>query len=59
MEESAAGKTGENCQYSGIYRCSEHDFMEIALSEGETFPPCKGGDGTGHAAVWKLMRRTL
>lgn len=59
MEERTEWNTGENCEYSGIYRCEEHDYTEIALSEGETFPPCKGGDGSGHAAVWRLMRQTL
>ncbi|MFP4362789.1 MAG: hypothetical protein ACLFR1_02845 [Spirochaetia bacterium] len=51
-------KTGEVCEQSGMYRCKEHIDQEIALSEGETFPPCKGGDGKGHAAVWVLERAT-
>jgi hypothetical protein len=49
--------TGEKCQQSGVYKCSQHPSQEIPLSVGETFPPCKGGDGKGHAANWILVRK--
>lgn len=49
-------KTGQTCVESGIYRCSKHSTKEIALSKGETFPPCSY-DG-GHGATWILVRAT-
>jgi hypothetical protein len=52
-----SGKTGEKCIQSGVYRCSIHSSQEIPLSAGETFPPCKGGNGAGHAATWNLVRK--
>lgn len=48
--------TGQTCTQSGIYRCSKHSSKEIALSKGETFPPCSY-DG-GHGATWILVRAT-
>ena len=48
------GKTGEKCQKSGVYRCTQHPENEIPLSEGERFPPC--GIGDGHGAIWELVR---
>ena len=51
------GKTGEKCKQSGVYRCSTHSTQEIPLSKGETFPPCRGGNKTAHAAIWKLVRK--
>lgn len=46
--------TGQKCQQSGIYRpdCKE---KQIALSSGETFPPCS----TCRRAVnWTLVTPT-
>jgi hypothetical protein len=48
------GSTGHKCQRSGIYQsdcCSER----IALSYGETFPPC---GGCRRAANWTLIQPT-
>lgn len=47
-------RTGETCQTSGIYRPDCGD-KEIALSEGERFPPC--GD-CNRAVNWTLVRAT-
>jgi hypothetical protein len=47
--------TGHICQQSGIYRGDCHRSKEIALSKGETFPPCHNC----HRAInWKLSRPT-
>jgi len=46
--------TGKKCEQSGIYRpdCRE---KQIALSKGETFPPC----ASCHRAVnWTLVQAT-
>jgi hypothetical protein len=51
------GKTGEKCQQSGVYKCSIHPTQTIPLSKGETFPPCKGGTGIGHATTWILVSK--
>ena len=48
-------KTGSKAQQSGIYRSDCRDRYEIALSVGETFPPC----WACHRAVnWRLVRPT-
>jgi hypothetical protein len=47
--------TGQKCPESGIWRGDDAHPEEIALSGGETFPPCGGC----HRAVnWSLIRRT-
>lgn len=49
-----SGTTGHKCQRSGIYQsgcCTER----IALSFGETFPPCSG---CYKAATWTLVQPT-
>ena len=48
-------KTGSSNQTSGIYRGDCSCSKEIALSNGETFPPCS----SCHKAVnWTLVRAT-
>ncbi len=47
--------TGQTCQESGVYKCSQHPTNEIPLSKNETFPPCSVGGG--HSATWILVRR--
>jgi hypothetical protein len=46
--------TGYKCQRSGIYQ-SSCCSARIALSYGETFPPCSGCDG---GASWTLVQAT-
>ena len=51
--------TGEKCQESGIYRgdCSANAAhkKEIALSKGDTFPPCAA---CSRSVNWTLIRAT-
>ena len=47
-------KTGKKAKESGIYDNNCHT-KEIALSKGETFPPCPG---CNKAAKWRLVRPT-
>lgn len=54
----STGKTGELCLQSGVYCCSKHKDYEIALSEGEPFPPCKTKEGLEHGATYELIRPT-
>jgi len=46
--------TGQKCEQSGIYKSSCHG-VEIALSKGDTFPPCQE---CRRAANWILVRPT-
>lgn len=46
--------TGSSCQQSGIYANDCHK-KQIALSRGETFPPCSG---CHRAANWRLVQAT-
>jgi hypothetical protein len=47
--------TGQTCTQSGIYKGDCNHSHEIALSRGETFPPC----AHVHRAVnWTLVRPT-
>lgn len=46
--------TGGTCTQSGIYANDCHS-KEIALSQGEKFPPCSG---CRQAANWRLIRPT-
>ncbi len=46
--------TGEKATQSGIYANDCH-AKQIALSKGETFPPC---DHCHRAAHWRLIRPT-
>jgi len=52
---TTSGRTGEQCQVSGVYKCSSHGGNEIPLAKGNTFPPCSLGGG--HGTVWVLVRR--
>jgi len=57
LEPDLAARTGETCPRSGLYECEVHtDDSRIALSEGETFPPC--GVESGHETTWKLVKST-
>ncbi len=47
-------RTSEKCQQSGIYRSTCADRIEIALSRGDTFPPCRNHGVVG----WMLIRPT-
>jgi hypothetical protein len=47
-------RTGQQAAASGIYANDCHR-KEIALSKGETFPPCSG---CKRAASWRLVRAT-
>lgn len=33
--------TGQKCDVSGIYQSTCTDKTQIALSKGDTFPPCR------------------
>ncbi|HEY4894945.1 MAG TPA: hypothetical protein VII01_02545 [Solirubrobacteraceae bacterium] len=46
--------TGQTAAVSGIYANDCHD-KQIALSKGETFPPCSG---CKRAANWRLIKAT-
>lgn len=48
-----SGTTGQVCQVSGIYKCSQHPANIIPLSKGEKFPPCSWRGG--HSATWVLV----
>lgn len=48
-------RTGTKCTQSGIYRADCVHRTQIALSKGDTFPPCQR---EGHAVVWILVRAT-
>lgn len=50
-----ASSTGYKCSQSGIYRSACVHRVEIALSKGDTFPPCQRGR---HAVTWTLVRAT-
>jgi len=51
--------TGEKCQTSGIYTgsCHNHHVKEVALSVGNTFPPCNTGSCSG-AVTYTLKTQT-
>jgi hypothetical protein len=47
-------QTSEKCQQSGIYQSTCTDKTQIALSKGDTFPPCRN-----HGSVnWVLQTAT-
>lgn len=48
-------KTGETCHQSGLYRGDDEHHEEIALSSGETFPPCRSCQ---RAVNWTLIQAT-
>ena len=46
--------TGQKCSQSGIYQSACGDRLQIALSRGDTFPPCRN-----HGSVsWQLIQAT-
>lgn len=49
------GTIGSKCPKSGIWQCSHPHHEQIALSVGETFPPCSGGSGP---TTWTLITPT-
>ncbi len=52
------GQTGEKCQVSGVYQgdCIPTGHKrQVALSKGETFPPC---GACRHAVTWRLVQAT-
>jgi hypothetical protein len=47
--------SGQKCGQSGIYQTTCTDNIQIALSKGDTFPPCRN-----HGTVtWILMQATV
>lgn len=48
------GRTGQTCPRSGLWAAQCCGY-QIALSKGETFPPCGGYHG---AVIWVLKRPT-
>jgi cytidine deaminase len=51
-----SGHTGQKCQQSGIYQATCFDRTQIALSKGDTFPPC---GQCRQAVTWHLIRATV
>jgi len=49
------GSTGHKCEQSGIYQFNCSDVLQIALSKGDTFPPC----GKHGAVTWNLITATV
>jgi hypothetical protein len=49
-----ASSTGHKCDRSGLYRSTCACRLEIALSRGDTFPPC----GRHGAVGWVLFQPT-
>ena len=47
--------TGNKCPQSGIYQSVCLHRVQIALSRGDTFPPCARGD---HGVSWRLVQAT-
>jgi hypothetical protein len=46
--------TGQKCATSGIHQSTCIDRLQIALSRGDTFPPCRN-----HGSVnWNLLQAT-
>lgn len=50
-----SGTTGHKCQQSGIYESVDRCSKQIALSKGDTFPPC---GGCHNAVTWLLVQAT-
>gem|GEM_PF-759168 len=50
-----SGKTGEICEQSGVYKCTEHPTNEVPIPVGSKFPECKINDG--HPTSWLLVRK--
>jgi hypothetical protein len=48
------GTTGHKCQQSGIWGSDCSDRLQIALSKGDTFPPC----GRHGGVAWILIQPT-
>ena len=48
--------TGQICRYSGIYHSLCHPDKEVAISSGETFPPCLGDNQGPHLADWSYIQ---
>lgn len=51
--ERISTKTGAQCEFAGLYHCSEHPERKVSMEEGKRFPPCRG-DNRGHSAIWTL-----
>lgn len=49
---STTGTTGHKCQVSGIYQTHCEHRIRIALSKGDTFPPCRECG----AVTWRLVQ---
>lgn len=48
------GQTAQKCTQSGIYQSTCSDKLQIALSKGDTFPPCR----THGSVTWTLKQAT-
>ena len=51
---ATTGHTGEKCQQSGLYDSDCHT-KQIALSKGDTFPPCRT---CSRSVTWTLTQAT-
>lgn len=47
-------QTSQKCEQSGIYRSGCACKTQIALSKGDTFPPCR----THGSVTWTLIQAT-
>jgi hypothetical protein len=54
MAITTTSYTAEKCPRSGIWRSTCICRTEIALSKGDTFPPCRNHGSVG----WNLIRPT-
>lgn len=52
---TVTGRTGHKCPRSGIWQGVDAHRQRIALSLGETFPPCSG---CGGGIAWSLIQPT-
>lgn len=52
-------RTGEKCDTSGIYNanCNNNHIKQVALSKGDTFPPCNTSGCSG-AVNYTLSQAT-
>lgn len=50
------GYTSHKCEVSGIYQASCRDRTQIALSRGDTFPPC---GQCRQGVTWYLIQKTV
>lgn len=54
-EHAMTGSTGHKCPRSGIWQTTDACRTRIALSNGDTFPPCAG---CKRGVTWMLVTPT-